>query len=862
MFRIFSALKRATTAEGRTVAAPESRSQCTDVVCLLLFVANLIGLGFLLYISVPPQGDLNKVLGGLDYANDLCGRDNSAEATGEPINTTVILGQPSIWQRMNLFVPLPPRRTVTVRRGGRDHRSRPYLYMSFPTLGTMDGLPSVAMCVDSCPHPADQVWNRTAPNGTITDIMLERDNDPSQFICTGRYYGSQRARCRLGDGGDGASAASFGSHDGSLQCAFGPSSLPPTSALYHQPYGRSQIELCNDQRSDCEVCFPPYSSAPVATFCMPDPRHALRTFAAVVTAVGASAASVADAARGDDGVPSEEELLRLRESVHSLPSLVYEDLALSWPVVLGCIATTIVFYLIWMMALRACAHTMVWLIIGAIGAGLGVGAFCVYEVHAEMRASARYGRAGEEVYTQRADVLHVCFYFLAVFGCLYALCVLWLRAKIVIAVKVMKEATKVIDAHPVLLLLPMLILGLMVLFAAYALVVALLIVSLGDLIYGEPGYGHLYLSDRLWGCLVGHLAGCFWVLVFVRHVQHATVAGTVAAWYFSPDRSQLHPCCPVATQLRIAVSRHAGSIACGSLLISLLQLLQLCVALVIKRLSSLAGDSSLAKLACCCAICCLGCVDRSVRYLSRQAYVLMMVQGTPFCSSAIEALSLLTKHMVKVALVRSIGSAFLLLGKLFVTAAAATVGALWMITQPPYADELYSIWPPVIAIAIGAWIVSYGFMSVFNMAVDAIFLCYVLDLERSAHGAPAQHCDASLQELLEPHPAVEHSHGEVREVAEGLPAVVTIASRGPARRPVPGAGNPFGVPIGRPISGAPAAGIPLGPLPSAWPSFDRFGIPVGIPLSPRSNAAAGVEMHEMEPPRGPAPGRGRGAGHV
>ena len=447
-------------------------------------------------------------------------------------------------------------------------------------------------------------------------------------------------------------------------------------------------------------------------------------------------------------------------------------------------------------------------------------------------------------------MLHVGFYFLAVLGCLYALCVLWLRAKIVIAIKVMKEATKVINAHPVLLLLPMLTLGLMVLLAAYALVVALLLVSLGDIIYGEPGYGHLYLSDRLWGCLVGHLAGCFWVLVFVRHVQHATVAGTVAAWYFSPDRSQLHSCCPVATQLRIAVSRHAGSIACGSLLISLLQLLQLCVALVIKRLSSLAGGSSLAKLACCCAICCLGCVDRSVRYLSHQAYVLMMAQGTPFCSSAIEALSLLTKHMVKVALVRSIGSAFLLLGKLFVTAAAATVGALWMITQPPYADELYSIWPPVIAIAIGAWIVSYGFMSVFNMAVDAIFLCYVLDLERSAHGAPAQHCDASLHELLERHPAVEH-------VAVGLPAVVTIASRGPTR-PVPGAPNPFGAPpMGEPISAAPAAGIPLGPLPSAWPSFDRFGIPIGIPLSPWTNAAAaGVEMHEIVQQGGP--GRGRG----
>ena len=95
-----------------------------------------------------------------------------------------------------------------------------------------------------------------------------------------------------------------------------------------------------------------------------------------------------------------------------------------------------------------------------------------------------------------------------------------------------------------------------------------------------------------------------------------------------------------------------------------------------KRLAACAGDSKLARLSCICVVYCIGCIERCVRYLSRNAYVLTMLNGTPFCTSAGEALSLLTKHALKVSLARSIGSAFLLLGKIFVLAACAAVGAI------------------------------------------------------------------------------------------------------------------------------------------------------------------------------------------
>jgi len=313
---------------------------------------------------------------------------------------------------------------------------------------------------------------------------------------------------------------------------------------------------------------------------------------------------------------------------------------------------------------------------------------------------------------------------------------LLLHRKIFLAAKVMREATKAVAATPATLLLPILSLVHSAVILAGAAALGALLLSTGDLELAAPGFGHLYVPLSTWGWFTLLGFTCAWLLCFVRHAQHAAIAGSLATWYFGSARWFDVSSFPCLGALRRVLSRHAGSIAFGSLLITLLQAVRLVVLLVMKRAKACAGDSKLANLACCCVSCVLLALERCVRYASRNAYIVMMIHGTSFCSSAAEALGLLAKHMVGVAVVRSVGSGFLFLGKLFIAAGSAALGAAFLISQPPYDTELFSIVPAVTAIFLGGWLVGTGFMSVYNIAVDTIFLCYTIDLERVKHGQP------------------------------------------------------------------------------------------------------------------------------
>ena len=83
---------------------------------------------------------------------------------------------------------------------------------------------------------------------------------------------------------------------------------------------------------------------------------------------------------------------------------------------------------------------------------------------------------------------------------------------------------------------------------------------------------------------------------------------------------------------------------------------------------------------------------------------------------------------------RSVGWGFLLVGKVFICGASGGVGALILLTQSPYAEELYSIAAPVAAIVIGSWVVAIAFFGVYNMVLDAIFVCFCIDQVTASDG--------------------------------------------------------------------------------------------------------------------------------
>ena len=100
----------------------------------------------------------------------------------------------------------------------------------------------------------------------------------------------------------------------------------------------------------------------------------------------------------------------------------------------------------------------------------------------------------------------------------------------------MREATKAVAATPASLLLPILSLALSAAILTGAVTLAALLLSTGDLELASPGFGHLHVPLPTWGWSALLAFTTAWLLCFVRHAQHAAIAGSLATWYFGSAR--------------------------------------------------------------------------------------------------------------------------------------------------------------------------------------------------------------------------------------------------------------------------------------------------------------------------------------
>ena len=727
------------------VHGDKKRRGCTDILFLIAFLAGIGYLFFVLHYS-RVNGDMNKIIYGQDYMGDLCGQDNSIEATGVPAIVEVTVDAPA-WRQQLPFVSSGDGNEAPTRilRGQRDHSDKPYLFYTLP-LGSIDRYQSIAVCVERCP----------GVSGNVSEVAAEA-GDPASWICTGRYSDGPPAACP-GGLGDAAECVAY-------------------RGSFFLDVSNDVIAACMDPLSDCDICYPPYASMGLLTYCLPDPRHALEALEHVGTFVGAvevaigamdtdegAAAAAAAAAAAHNAssaahnasiaVPhdlSVRDVEEMRQLVSSMPHLIYEDLAIAWPVIAGCVSMALVFSFLWLVLLRIFAGWMVWATLAAFVAGFAAGGFALWEAAEQMRADPRYELDGG--FAQRADAAYYSFFGVAALGGLYVLVLLWLRRKIVIATCVIQEATKAVAALPLLLLLPLLMVPLCLLVLLCGFLLGLYLTSTGELLYGRQGFGHVQLSGYQETLLAATVFVAVWVGIFVRHLQHCVVAGAVSDWYFARDRWLDLGRFPVVDAARKALRYHAGTVALGSCVITLFKALRFALGFLQKKCKACVNSSNATlKVACCCVRCCLACFEKFLKYLSRNAYAQTMIAGTNFCASAARAVDLLSANITKVALVRGIGAAFLLLGKLFVAAASGGVGALVLLTRQPYKDELYSIGAPVAAIAAGGLVVAMACMGVYNMAIDTIFLCFCIDQERARNGQPT-HCSESLAELIRTHGA-------------------------------------------------------------------------------------------------------------
>lgn len=253
-----------------------------------------------------------------------------------------------------------------------------------------------------------------------------------------------------------------------------------------------------------------------------------------------------------------------------------------------------------------------------------------------------------------------------------------------------------------------------------------------------------------------HVFGLLWTLNFVEGVAAMTVAGSVCAWYFGQLPKELEGAeeyeklrfpktrCVSCASLWRTLRFHAGSVAFGSLLISIIQFIRL-IFLYIQRQMEAGGNSNiLLRYIFCLIQACLKCLQSLVEAVTTNAYIFVALKGKSFCASGLMVFKLIVNHGSVFAAVNVLGSVIVFLGKIIISIASAAAAYLIIERTAEFqatgANALTSSWLPIVVVLIFAYVTSSMFMSVFDLSVDSVLVCYCTDVEenQARHGGDSK----------------------------------------------------------------------------------------------------------------------------
>lgn len=234
-------------------------------------------------------------------------------------------------------------------------------------------------------------------------------------------------------------------------------------------------------------------------------------------------------------------------------------------------------------------------------------------------------------------------------------------------------------------------------------------------------------DDNVLRLQVFHIFGWFWLLNFIIAFGQCVLAGAFASWYWAWDKKKDVPTLPLIYSMGRTLRYHTGSLAFGSLIIAIIQIIRVMLEYVEYKLKAGGREpTELQKFFLKCMKCCFWCLEKFMKFLNKNAYIEIAVYGKNFCTSAKNAFFLLMRNIVRVAVLDKVTDFLLFIGKLSVTAAMG-VGSFYFFESQ---TSLNYYLTPIIILVIGTWCVASAFFGVYEMAIDTLFLSFLEDSER------------------------------------------------------------------------------------------------------------------------------------
>jgi choline transporter-like protein 2/4/5 len=230
--------------------------------------------------------------------------------------------------------------------------------------------------------------------------------------------------------------------------------------------------------------------------------------------------------------------------------------------------------------------------------------------------------------------------------------------------------------------------------------------------------------------LAFNLLAFLWGSFFVSALGQMILASVFATWYWTFRKSNL-PFFAVLDATCRVLRYHIGTLAFGSLIITICRLIRIMLEYVDQKLKKY--DNEITRAILCCCKCFFWCLEKFLKFINRNAYIMCAIHGKNFCASAKDAFLLLMRNIVRVFVLDKVTDFLFFLGKLVITMGVGALSYLFFATDLTGIDNSglnYNV-VPVIVIMIITYIIASVFFSVYSMAVDTLFLCFLEDCERN-----------------------------------------------------------------------------------------------------------------------------------
>ncbi|KAH1020841.1 hypothetical protein HUJ04_010436 [Dendroctonus ponderosae] len=239
-------------------------------------------------------------------------------------------------------------------------------------------------------------------------------------------------------------------------------------------------------------------------------------------------------------------------------------------------------------------------------------------------------------------------------------------------------------------------------------------------------------NDAYYSYLQGiNIFGFFWLAFFVSAFGQMTLAQVFAQWYWTRPKRDL-PFFALTAAIYRTIRYHLGTLAFGSLIIAICRMIRVMLEYVDKKLKKY--DNAFTRAILCCLKCFFWCLEKFLKFINKNAYIMCAIHGKNFCASAKDAFTLLLNNIVRVFVLDKVTDFLFFLSKLLVTFGVGAIAYVFFVTDYiSFVDnsEIQYGLAPVVAIMIATYLIATLFFNVYSMAVDTLFLCFLEDSEKN-----------------------------------------------------------------------------------------------------------------------------------